>query len=274
MKVGIVGHRGYAGFPEVLAGLVRLAPTLGVELFLEPDVREVAGDGAELNEGSPIDALLTLGGDGTLLRGARLLDGRDAPILGVNLGRLGFLTSCAGDEAERALTLLARGEFEVENRMTLQGEALDAEGRPTASWRALNDVVLHKGGFARVMRLRVRADGDLVAVYAADGVVVSTPTGSTAYSLSAGGPIVVPTVESIVVTPVSPESTLKPRASGSVSDSMIARFLIRSSVSIYEVSSRSASPPHASLCRSRAKKVVPGSRTTRTGRSARNTRSV
>ncbi len=203
MKVGIVGHQGYAGFPAVLADLVRLAPTIGVQLFLEPELHDESGAAEPLTPDSPIDAMLTLGGDGTLLRGARLLDGRDAPILGVNLGRLGFLTSCGGDEAERALGLLASGEFEVENRMMLKAQALDADGAPTTTWRALNDVVLHKGGFARVMRMRVRADDDLVAVYAADGVVVSTPTGSTAYSLSAGGPIVVPTVESIVLTPVS-----------------------------------------------------------------------
>jgi NAD+ kinase len=203
MRLGVVGHRGYPGLSGMLQTLLRLAPSLGAELLLEPDLRAEAGSGGVLEDPSDLDALITLGGDGTLLRGARVLDGRDVPILGVNLGRLGFLTACGADDIEPALGMLARGEYAIETRMTLEALAHRGDGTEEGRWRALNDVVLHKGGFARVMRLRVWADGEPVAVYAADGVVVSTPTGSTAYSLSAGGPIVVPTVESILLTPVS-----------------------------------------------------------------------
>ena len=203
MKLGVVGHRGYPGLAGMLQTLLRLAPPLGAELLLEPELRAEAGAGGELQDPSDLDALLTLGGDGTLLRGARVLDGRDVPILGVNLGRLGFLTACGADDIEPALRSLTSGAYAVETRMTLEAIAIDREGRDCGHWRALNDVVLHKGGFARVMRMRVWADDEPVAVYAADGIVVSTPTGSTAYSLSAGGPIVVPTVESILLTPVS-----------------------------------------------------------------------
>lgn len=203
MRIGVVGHRGYDGLPDVLRTLLQLAPELGVELVLEPDLHDIAGAGALLDDPTTLDALLTLGGDGTLLRGARLVATTDIPILGVNLGRLGFLTTCSEDELEQALANLASGTYTAERRMALDVRALGRDGLEMKRWIALNDVVLHKGGFARVVRLKVSADGEEIATYAADGIVVSTPTGSTAYSLSAGGPVVFPTVESIVLTPVS-----------------------------------------------------------------------
>ena len=203
MRIGVVGHRGYDDLPDVLRTLLHLAPTLGVELLLERDLHEVAGDGAVLENAESIDALMTLGGDGTLLRGARFIAETDIPILGVNLGRLGFLTTCGRNELGQALTNLSTGRFKAERRMTLDVRAIGRDGAELKQWVALNDVVLHKGGFARVVRLKVSADGEEIASYAADGIVVSTPTGSTAYSLSAGGPVVFPTVESIVLTPVS-----------------------------------------------------------------------
>jgi NAD+ kinase len=153
-----------------------------------------------------VQALFTLGGDGTLLRGARWLDGHTVPILGINLGRLGFLTSCSGADFEEGVRRFARGDFMSEPRMALESCALDREGAERCNWRSLNDVVLHKGGFARVVRFTVFVDDEPIGSYSADGLVVSTPTGSTGYSLSAGGPIVVPTVESIVLTPVSPHT--------------------------------------------------------------------
>jgi NAD+ kinase len=203
MRIGVVGHRGYDAIPGVLRTLGGLAAELGVSLLLEPDLVEATGTGVALEEGAALDGLLTLGGDGTLLRGARLLGGRTVPILGINLGRLGFLTSCRGEEFESGFRRFVRGDFRAESRMALEARAMDASGRERNRWLALNDVVLHKGGFARVMRLRVAANGETVAAYAADGIVVSTPTGSTAYSLSAGGPVVVPTLDLILLTPVS-----------------------------------------------------------------------
>ena len=209
MRIGVIGHLGYDGLPEIVEMLERVGPELGLELRYERGLAGVVGGDAaarELDEEPHVDALVTLGGDGTLLRGARLLSGSPAPILGINLGKLGFLTSCSGAEAEAGVRDLAAGRFAAEGRMALVGSALDAEGRERCSWFALNDVVLHKGGFARVLRLRVAADGDTIASYAADGIGVSTPTGSTAYSLSAGGPVVAPTFESIILTPVSPHT--------------------------------------------------------------------
>lgn len=203
MRVGVIGHTGYDDLPEILGGLLRLAPELGLRLRFEPEMHEVAQDGEILCDPGDVDALITLGGDGTLLRGARWLDGRAAPILGVNLGRVGFLTTCGTSEIGQAVRSLASNTYVAEPRMALHGVALDGNGENRLEWRALNDFVVHKGGFARVVRLGLSVDGDSIGTYAADGVIVSTPTGSTAYSLSAGGPVVVPTVESILLTPVS-----------------------------------------------------------------------
>lgn len=206
MRIGVVGHRGYDGLPEVLRTLFRLEPALDVRFAFEPDLHDLAGRGDRLDDPTVLDAMLTLGGDGTLLRAARLLAGREIPILSVNLGKLGFLTSCGREELEPALHRLAAGDFRAEARMALDVRALAPHGAERGRWLALNDVVVHKGGFARVVRLRVAVNGESIASYAADGLVISTPTGSTAYSLSAGGPIVVPTVESIILTPVSPHT--------------------------------------------------------------------
>ena len=203
IRLGVIGHLEYEGLPEVLRTIFRLAGELHIEPVLEPDLLDVAPGAGRLQADTEIDALVTLGGDGTLLRGARLVGGRPVPILGVNLGRLGFLTSCGRHEAELALRRLAAGDYAAERRMQLEAQALDSAGTARKRWFALNDVVLHKGGFARVVHLTVSANGDPIGTYAADGIVCSTPTGSTAYSLSAGGPVVVPTVESILLTAIS-----------------------------------------------------------------------
>ena len=203
IRLGVVGHLGYTGLPSVLDTLHELAPALGLELFYERDLYEAAGNGLLLEDPAHLDAMLTLGGDGTLLRGARIISPHAVPILGVNLGRLGFLTCCPAEELPSALMRFARRDYLAESRMALRARVLTAVGTQRQEWIGLNDVVLHKGGFARVVNLRVAANGEPVATYAADGVVLSTPTGSTAYSLSAGGPVVFPTLETIVVTPVS-----------------------------------------------------------------------
>lgn len=203
IRLGVVGHQGYEGLPDVLAALRRLAPALELSLSFEETLRDVAGPDAPTIEAGKVDALLTLGGDGTLLRAARLDEQHAVPILGINLGRLGFLTCCPADMMEEALRRFAAGDYVVEKRMTLDARVRDVGGRDRAHWRALNDVVLHKGGFARVVTMRVQANGEDVARYSADGIVCATPTGSTAYNLSAGGPVVFPTLETILVTPVS-----------------------------------------------------------------------
>ncbi len=206
MRIGVIGHKGYEGLPDILATLLQIAPELGLSLAFEGELREIDGHGARLGAPDEVDALITLGGDGTLLRGARYLNGRTVPILGINLGRLGFLTSCGGNDFEEGVRRFASGDYKSEPRMALESYALDHHGAERCRWLSLNDVVLHKGGFARVVRFSVFVDDEPIGSYSADGLVISTPTGSTGYSLSAGGPIVVPTVESIVLTPVSPHT--------------------------------------------------------------------
>ncbi len=137
---------------------------------------------------------------------ARMLEGHEVPILGVNMGRLGFLTCCPADQLETSLMRFARGDYHVENRMMLRACVSGTDRRERDSWLALNDVVIHAGGFARVIPLRISADDELIASYWADGVVIATPTGSTAYSLSAGGPVIAPTLETLIVTAVSPHT--------------------------------------------------------------------
>ena len=205
-RLGVVGNRRYEGLPEILRRIARRAPKLGLTVAFERGLAEIAGEGEIIEDGSTVDGLITLGGDGTMLRGARLLGGREVPILGVNLGRLGFLTSCGQDQLDEALDRFARGDYRAEIRMQLEAHSQTIRGEERRSWLALNDVVLHKGGFARVVKLRVLVDGEDVGVYAADGVIISTPTGSTAYNLSAGGPVVLPTQHLIITTPISPHT--------------------------------------------------------------------
>jgi NAD+ kinase len=203
-RVGIIANRRYDGLGVLLRDLLGAAAGLGVSFAMESGLDELIEDADVVETADDIDLLVTLGGDGTMLRGARFLAGRQVPILGINLGRLGFLTCCGVDEMHGAIARFVANENRIEPRMALEAFTQHGAGQPP--WRALNDVVLHKGGFARVVRLRVSVDEEMIASYAADGIVISTPTGSTAYSLSAGGPVVVPTVESLIVTPISAHS--------------------------------------------------------------------
>ncbi len=205
MRLGVIGHQGYDGLPEILALLASEAPRLGLTLSFEPSLLQAAHGGESLTAPDGLDALISLGGDGTLLRAARFLAGADVPIVGVNLGKLGFLTSCRGKDFAKMLPRLAKRQYQTDSRMTLEA-ALTGSDSSAPRMYGLNDVVLHKGGFARVLRLRVSVDREEIGVLAADGIVISTPTGSTAYSLSAGGPIVAPSVDSILITPVSPHT--------------------------------------------------------------------
>jgi NAD+ kinase len=192
MKVGVVGNPRYPDLTAVLEDVARRAPALGIELYGEEALRD-----------TDLDALLTFGGDGTLLRGARLCHGREIPILGVNLGRVGFLTTAARDSIDTALDALVAGRYVIERRQALRAVIRsEAEGERVTQM-AVNDVAVHKGGVARVVRVNVYIEGENVGPYSADGIIVATPTGSTAYSLSAGGPIVVPGVEALIVTPIA-----------------------------------------------------------------------
>jgi NAD+ kinase len=208
MNVGIVGNPSYRDLGHLLASVARAAPRLDLTVFSEERLLPLWPAPAPriLDQAVRLDCLLTLGGDGTLLRGARVLNGASTPVLGINLGRVGFLTTASAQSLEWALDALVRKAYATEARLTLSAAIEDPEGRRREPSVVLNDVVVHKGGVARVVRLRVSVDGDEVGQYSADGIIVATPTGSTAYSLSAGGPIVVSSVDAIVVTAICPHT--------------------------------------------------------------------
>ncbi len=202
MNVGVVGNPRYADLTAVLERLLVEAPARGISLFTESRLDSFWPRPLPHLDEVRLDALLTFGGDGTLLRGARLLGDRQTCILGVNLGRVGFLTTATLDTLGEALDALVAGDYTVDRRQTLVADITGDGQEVRHSQTALNDVAIHKGGVARVVRINVFIDGDNVGPYSADGIIVATPTGSTAYSLSAGGPIVVPGVEAMVVTPI------------------------------------------------------------------------
>lgn len=207
MKVGVIGNPRYGQLGALLARVAAAAPGRDFTLYSEAELLKLWPDPKpQPLAGERLDCLITFGGDGTLLRGARLLDGADTPILGFNLGRIGFLTTASPQTLDWALDALVRGAYTRESRLTLHSDIAGREGQARPQALALNDVVVHKGGVARVIRMRISVDGDEVGSYSSDGIVVSTPTGSTAYSLSAGGPIVVPEVDAIVVTAICPHT--------------------------------------------------------------------
>ena len=191
---------------------VRLARTLATFLRRR-GIAALAEDGTDV-DGLPtrpkaqlareVDLLVVLGGDGTLLSIARSTDSR-VPILGVNMGELGFLTEVTESEALDVLKLVLAGRFDVDRRMTLSA-TVRRRGRVVGRVRALNDVVVSNGARARIVRFAVSVDDLPLTAYRADGLIVATPTGSTAYSLSAGGPIVEPTVQVLLVSPISPHT--------------------------------------------------------------------
>jgi NAD+ kinase len=202
MKLGVVGNPRYADLKAVLAELAKLAPARGLTLLTEPSLAPLWDGVLPLIDQDQPDAVITFGGDGTLLRGARLLRGREVPIVGVNLGRVGFLTTATRDQLTSVVDALVSGKYVLERRLSLHATIISDEGGVRSEQIALNDVAIHKSGVARVVRIRVSVDGEELGPYSADGIVIASPTGSTAYSLSAGGPIVAPGVEAMILTPV------------------------------------------------------------------------
>jgi NAD+ kinase len=150
-----------------------------------------------------VDVLITFGGDGTLLSAARHAPSH-VPVIGVNMGTLGFLTDISAREYQRVLDDVLSGDYRAEARSTLEILVEGAKG--SRKYRVLNDAVLNKGALARIINYTVNVDGSLLSTFRADGLIVSTPTGSTAYNLSAGGPIVHPTMRAVVITPICPHT--------------------------------------------------------------------
>jgi NAD+ kinase len=206
-RIGVVASTAHGEVHDTIRQLRERCDEHDVALQIEPNARHLIPAAAELRL-EEIDLLITLGGDGTLLRGARMVAPLGVPVLGVNLGHLGFLTSVAQPECSDYLSTLFSGDYWIEERFTLEAVVVDGQGRAGPPFMALNDAVLHKGGFARVVRLAIHVGPaeQEVGTYTADGIIIATPTGSTAYSLSAGGPIVVPSVECILATPICPHT--------------------------------------------------------------------
>ena len=166
------------------------------------------------------DVFVVFGGDGTILAAAREAAPRGIPILGVNLGGFGFLAEVSDAQATEALDPLLAGDYHLDERMMLRAE-VRRDGRPLREFLALNDIVVTKSGYARLLRVHASVNDTPLATYGADGLIVATPTGSTAYSLSAGGPIVHPSVPAMVVTPICPH-TLTARAVVISADDVVA----------------------------------------------------
>ena len=167
-----------------------------------------AAHGSSLSEQlEGVDLLLTLGGDGSILRAAHVAAPRGIPILGINLGRVGFLTETGPKDWPEALARVLAGDYWVEDRMMLRAEAF-RRGASLGQAEALNDVVVGRGARARVVHLRAVVDGGALATYVADGLIVASPTGSTAYALAAGGPILPPQLRNILLVPVAPHLSM------------------------------------------------------------------
>ena len=179
----------------------------GHTVVVDADSAELAGlpggiPRDDLGEGA--DLAIVLGGDGTLLLGARVFSPAGVPIFGVNMGRLGFLTDTGPDTLFEVLAQVLAGEHTVEERLMLSAEVIRPDGTVLGPYEAFNDIVVNKGALAQVIRLETRVDGYFVSSYLADGLIVSTPTGSTAYGLAVGGPIIVPTTQVFLVAPICP----------------------------------------------------------------------
>ena len=151
-----------------------------------------------------IDFLLTLGGDGTMLSAARAVEHRETPILGIHLGELGFLAKITTDVMFERLDMVADANYEIQKRMVLKGQIMNSKNPST--FYALNDFVIDRGKSHRLITLRLKSNDRYVADYKADGLIIGTPTGSTAYALSAGGPIIMPKLKAMVVVPISPHT--------------------------------------------------------------------
>ena len=208
-RVGVIGNSEKISCAEAVKRAARLVSSAGRTVFSECATARLANlkgavfpDAAALARA--VDLLLVLGGDGTMLRVARDIAGSPTPMLGINIGGLGFLTAVPSDELKRALKLVWRGEFKYEMRALIEatGNCHGAKVKETA----FNDVVISRGNVSRLIELEVTVDGDPLTRYRCDGLIVSSPTGSTAYSLAAGGALVFPTAEVFSITPICPHT--------------------------------------------------------------------
>lgn len=209
MNIGIVGNLGKANFREVLPPFLDAVRAHGASVILDADAARILGL-KKLPDVLPVaeipkkaDLVLSFGGDGTLLSTARLVGAHEKPILGVNLGGLGYLTEIPYDNLIEHVDDILSRHYEIQERMMLCAQV---EGEEDFLHIALNEFVLERSGTPRMVSLETTIDGKALTTYRADGLIVATPTGSTGYNLSVGGPILEPTMQGIIVAPICPHS--------------------------------------------------------------------
>ena len=208
-RIGIILKRQDARVQSVVSDIIPWLLSRDVEICLDRDTADECPAGTRIVPPEEmirqVDIVVVFGGDGTLLYAARIVGASGIPILGINLGSLGFLTEVKLDEVYGAFEALFSGKYQLEERVLLDVEVL-REGAIAARYLALNDAVINKGALARIIELEVSVNAQPVLLTRADGLIVSTPTGSTAYSLAAGGPILYPTLDAFIIAPICPHT--------------------------------------------------------------------
>ena len=208
MNVGILANPHKPGSIPTLQALRKALAEKGISTVLEEETAALMGESG----GVPgvafsrhVELAAVIGGDGTMLHAISRLGDFDKPVAGINVGTLGFLTSCTDDELGEFAAAIAGGRFDTSIRTLLEATVL-RPGKPAASFTALNEMTLARGDTGRLISLTARVNGELLNHYRADGLIVATPTGSTAYSLSAGGPLIAPSAAVFLITPICPHS--------------------------------------------------------------------
>lgn len=206
-RIGIICKRGKIEAIEILRGFVPWLKSKEIEVFVEPEAAKLLNAKGVEKEQMPslVDLIIIFGGDGTMLSVARLVGGKNIPILGINLGGLGFITEINKDELYEALDMALSGKYLIEERIMLSAFVY-RNGEKIADFLVLNDVVINKGTLARIIDLETFVNRVYLTEFKSDGLIISSPTGSTAYSLSAGGPILYPTLNCIIITPICPHT--------------------------------------------------------------------
>ncbi len=205
-KVGIYAKKNHPDVEKIVLEIRDRLNRDDITVLLEDSVAELIGQvngfaGDEIPD--LVDLVIVLGGDGTLISVARQIAGRQVPIVGVNLGRLGFLTEITRTELPDMLDRLVTGDYQVSDRMMLDS-LIYRSNQVIGTYTVLNDVVINKGALARIIDMDASIDGRHLCTYKADGMIIATPTGSTGYSLAAGGPIIYPEVNSLLISPICP----------------------------------------------------------------------
>jgi NAD+ kinase len=206
-KIGVIAKGNKPEAIQVVKELVGWLKDRKVECFVDSDIAKAVSHPSLDKQEMPgaVDMVVVLGGDGTLLAAARALQKKQVPILGVNLGGLGFLTESTLAELYPMLEAILRGEYKTDERMLLEARVW-RDKKVADTFTVLNDVVINKGALARIIELETSVDQAYLTTFRADGLIICTPTGSTGYSLSAGGPIVYPSLHSIIITPICPHT--------------------------------------------------------------------